>query len=192
MNTVLKWTLQKYNRVTMSVQKLTPSPGPDATLLWVHGCKPALVAHSNRAVSVMWNLLHGVWAPTDGMLRAGLCLLAPATQQRGGQSGFKSCRGTCSDEAISRKHLGTAAGQMPFYSFLCSILGFICLFSTHPLTGFSTQDFQAVISSLNCWISSSFFSMAYLLDPYFPFGVPVPTTPLGEFTVIAAQVDCFL
>lgn len=86
--------------------------------------------------------------------------------------------------------------QMPFDSHLCSFLGFTFLFYTFLLSLSSTHDFLsclflAVFSSLNCW-ASSLVSRAYLLDPFFPFSVPAPTTPVDDFALVAAPAGCLL
>lgn len=111
----------------------------------------------------------------------------PAERQPGC---FRSGRRICSDEAVS------STDQMLFYSHLCIFLGFTFLFSIFLLAGSSTHDFlsrlfPAFFSSLNCW-ASSFVSRAYLLDLYFPFSVPAPSTPVDDFAPVAAPAGCHL
>lgn len=68
------------------------------------GGKLALAAGSSWAVLLVGDPPYGQCMDSQGQqARAGLCLLASATQQRGGQGGFKFCRRTCSDEAVSHQ-----------------------------------------------------------------------------------------
>lgn len=197
MNTVLKWTLQKHSGVTVSVQKLTPFPGPDATLLWVHGCKPALVSCSSKAVSVVRNILYNQYM--GSMWEPGcVCFLLPPAErwpewpwvlQRNMQWwGHKpqALGNCCRPNAFLFTSVQHRWVYLPLLSLLQTPADWL-LNSRLLNLSFLCCLFQSELLSF-----PSFFSMAYLLDPYFPFGVPVPTTPVDDFTVIAAQVGCFL